>query len=164
MSSNKSPLVLVILPILAVGIAIIITAIAIWYKYRRAHPLLPTTERPPTPLFTERHIASIRKWRKPDQPAAPPMDEPWLKLKTDPNHLQFPAAPAPSHQPERPMKGNWQKFKEKQALREEQAKMPQVPLEKCQHQPMGPTYWRQYGVQMRMEPTWWEKLKEKVGL
>jgi hypothetical protein len=155
MSPSRSTVLSIVLPVTAVVLTITIaTAIRI-HRYLRQRTLLPTTE---PPLFTAAHIASIRAPRS--SIPTTPTENPWPALKSDPNHIPFLAAPLPSHQP---IKGNWQKFKEKQALRKEQAKMPQVMREKCHHQPKGPAYWREHGKSMRAEMGWWEKVKEKVG-
>jgi hypothetical protein len=156
MSSDNKQLVLIIVPVVVVAFAIIITAATVQLRRRRRCTLLPTTE----PLFTKQHIASLRGWQKPQAPD-PPMDSPWPKLKTDPNHRPFLAAPTASHQPERPIqKGAWQKFKEKQAQRKEGVK---EPIEKWHHQPQGPAYWKEVGKHMQAKKTGWEKLKDKLG-
>lgn len=137
MSPSRSTILSIALPVTAVGLAFAITLAIFIHRHHRQRTLLPTTE---PPLFTAAHIASIRA----PQPRTPvtPTENPWPILKSDPNHIPFLAAPLPSHQP---IKGNWQKFKEKQALRKEQAKMPQVMRGKWQHQPNGPAYWWSMG-------------------
>lgn len=151
LSSDGKQLVLIVVPVAAVVIAAAITAMVILRKHRRRQrTLLPATE----PLFTERHIASLRNWQKP-KPTGPPMGNPWPKLKSDPNYIPFLAAPSASHQPERPIrKGACQKFKEKQAQRKEWANKPQEPLKKWHHEPRDPAYWREVGRSMRAEMTW----------
>lgn len=154
MSLSRSTILSIVLPVTAVGLAFAITMAILIHRHHRQRTLLPTTE---PKLFTAAHIASIRA----PQPSTPvtPTENPWATLKSDPNHIPFLAAPLPSHQP---VKGNWQKFKEKQALRKEQAQMPQAMREKWHHQPKGPAYWREHGASMRAEMGWWEKVREKV--
>jgi hypothetical protein len=156
MSSGNKQLVLIFVPVVAVAFVIIITATIVQSRRRRRRTLLPTTE----PLFTQSHIASLRGRQKPQAPG-PPMDSPWPKLKIDPNHRPFLAAPTASHQPERPMqKGAWQKFKEKQAQRKEWVK---EPLDKWHYHPKGPAYWKEYGKQTQARKTVWEKVKDNMG-
>ncbi|KAH3971796.1 hypothetical protein HBI70_142150 [Parastagonospora nodorum] len=155
MSPSRSNILSIVLPVATVLLTIAIATAILIHRYLRQRTLLPTTE---PPLFTAAHIASIRAPRS--SVPTTPTENPWPTLKSDLNHIPFLAAPLPSHQP---IKGNWQKFKEKQALRKEQARMPQVMREKWHHQPKGSAYWREHGKSMRAEMGWWEKAKEKVG-
>jgi hypothetical protein len=87
-----------------------------------------------TPGFTQHHIGSLRNW------------------------------PQASHQPQRPAKGTWQQFKDRQRQREIKAQECCQPAEEWQHAPKSAAYWRQVGRQMAARRTWWETVKDKIGL
>jgi hypothetical protein len=148
MSSDKKQLILIVVPAIAVAMLLIATSIAIMRKLRRRsqRTLLPTQE---TPGFTQHHIGSLRNWQKP---------------KADPGHLPFLAEPQASHQPQRPAKGTWQQFKDRQRQREIKAQECCQPAEEWQHAPKSAAYWRQVGRQMAARRTWWETVKDKIGL
>jgi hypothetical protein len=150
MPSDKKQLVLIVIPAVALGIALIITAIVIMLKLRRRskRSLLPTTKKPQE-SFVQYHLSELREWQKP----AP--------LKADPNPIPFLAQPAATHQPQRPIKGSWQQFKEKQQQR---AQTPRLPLEKWHLEPKGAAYWREVGKEMQARKSWWERLSDKLRL
>jgi hypothetical protein len=149
MSYDKKQLILIVVPIIAVVAVLILTAIAIMRKFRcrSQRDLLPTTEK--CPGFTEQHLGALRNWQK---------------VKADPGHLPLIAEPTASHQPHRPAKGTWQQFKEKQHQRGMQAQTFSQPKEKWHHAPKGPEYWRQFGREMAVRRTWWEKVRDRSGL
>jgi hypothetical protein len=148
MSSDKKQLILVIVPAIAVGVLLIVTSVAIMRKLRRRsqRALLPTTEKPD---FTQHHLGSLRNWQKP---------------KADPGHLPFLSEPAASHQPQRPVKGSWQQFKERQRQREMKAQEFNQSAGTWHHKPKGAAYWRQVVREMAARRTWWEKVKDNMGL
>jgi hypothetical protein len=148
MPSDKKQVVLIVIPAVALGIALIITAIVIMLKLRRRSKrnLLPTTQKPQE-SFVQYHLSELREWQKP----AP--------LKTDPNHIPFLAEPAPTLQPQRPVKGSWQQFKEKQQQR---AQAPRLPLEKWHLEPKGAAYWREVGKEMQARKSWWKKFLDRL--
>jgi hypothetical protein len=141
MADDKQQLILVIVPAVAVTVLLIITAIAIIRKLRHSSQrcLLPATEKPPA-SFTRSHLNTLRGWEKP---------------KTNADHIPFLAQPVPSHQPQRPAKGAWQQFKEKQQQRVVQTQPSNKPLEKWHHQPKGPAYWSEVGKEMQARRKWW---------
>lgn len=148
MADEKQQLILVIVPAIAVTVLLIITAIAFICKLRLSlqRSLLPMREKP-LASFTQSHLNTLREWKKP---------------KTDAGHIPFLARPGPSHQPQRPAKGAWQQSKEKQRAVPTQPS--NEPLEKWHHQPKGLAYWREVGKEMQARKTWWEKMKNRVGL
>jgi hypothetical protein len=137
-----------------------------YHHFDRHHPqaaslfLLPTTEKPPAG-FTQKHLSTLRGWEKPA--TTTPENNAWSTFKTDPGHISFLAEPVASHQPQRPAKGTWQQFKEKQQQRAMQTQASK-PLEKWHFQPKGSAYWREVGREMQARKTWWEKMKDLVGL
>jgi hypothetical protein len=149
MSSDKSQLILIIVPAIAVAVLLIATSIAITRKlrHRSQSPLLPTREKP---AFTQHHLGSLRNGQKP---------------KADPGHLPFLAEPTASHQPQRPVKEAWQHFQDEEKRRR---KMNQQeygqPAGRWDHVPKSAAYWRQVGREMAARRTWWEKVKNKMGL
>jgi hypothetical protein len=147
MSSDKKQLILVVVPAIAVAVLLIATSIAIMRKLRRRsqRTLLPTQEKPG---FTRHHLDSLRNWQKP---------------KANPGHLPFLTKPTASHQPQGPVKGTWQQFKDSQRQREMTAQECWQPAGEWRHAPKRAAYWRQVGRQMAARRTWWEKVKDKMG-
>jgi hypothetical protein len=149
MSSDKKQLILIIVPAIAVAVLLIATSIAITRKlrHRSQRPLLPTTEKPG---FTQDRLGLLRNWQKP---------------KADRGHLPFLAEPTASHQPQRPVKGAWQQFQDKEERRREmnQQECGQS-AGKWDHVPKSAAYWRQVGRDMAARRTWWEKMQNKMGL
>ncbi|KAH7385396.1 hypothetical protein DE146DRAFT_204226 [Phaeosphaeria sp. MPI-PUGE-AT-0046c] len=161
MSSDPKQLILIVLPVVALSLALIVTAIAIIVKMRRRAQLqiLPTAQKSvQPPSFTEAHLANLREWQKPANSAS--MNDSSSTIKTDPGHLPFLAQPCATLQ--KPQKGSWELFKEKQqqrALNKENAQ----PVSAWHHKPKGPGYWREVGKQMEARKTWWEKVRDRAG-
>jgi hypothetical protein len=144
-SSEDSPpkmtdgrqLVLIIVPCIALGIALIITAIAIARKLQRNARLntLPVTER----TFLKRHLDNLRSWNIPVvSPTGP-------AFKVDPHHRPLTLTmPASTHPPASTINGSYKTFQAKQKQRQEQRQMgpqqPEISLEPWVHLPMGSAY------------------------
>jgi hypothetical protein len=178
MPSDPKQVILIVIPTVALSIALITTLIVILVKMRRRsqREILPTSQnsapaasvvQPPT--FTERHIANLRGWQKPADSAASTinstpasMNNAYPTIKTDPGHHVFQLAqPSATHQ--KSQKGSYATFMEKRAQRT-MANENVQPLGEWHHKPKGPAYWREVGKEMEARKTVWEIVKERVGL
>jgi hypothetical protein len=177
MPSDPKQVVLVVIPTVALSIALLITLIVILVKMRRRsqREILPTSQnsapaasvvQPPT--FTERHIANLRGWQKPADSASTINSTPtsinnaYPTIKTDPSHHAFQLSQPPAAQ-QKPQKGSYAAFMENRAQRALANENVQ-PLGEWHHKPKGPAYWREVGKEMEARRTVWEKMKERVGI
>jgi hypothetical protein len=161
MSFDSKQLILIIVPTIAVVVAVAITAFFAMRKMRRSSQKnsLPMTEKPQS-TFVQHHLTDLRRWEKPARPARPTTDQASQPTKFDPGHLPFLAQPSASHQPERSTRLTWQQFKERQRQRDLEAQNP-TPLGQWQFKPKGAAYWRQVGEEMEARKSWWQKLRDK---
>jgi hypothetical protein len=162
MATDKKQIILVVVPTIAVVVLITITSIAIIRKLRlrSRRNLLPVTE---TSGLAEQHIGALQNWQKPTN-SSTSTNNPWPTIKSDPSHRLFLAEPAASHQPQRPAKGTWQQFKEKQRQREQQAQTVSRPAQPWNHAPKGAAYWGRVGKEMQARKPWWEKVQDRLGM
>lgn len=177
MPSDPKQLILIVIPVVALSIALITTFIVIFVKMRRrsqSEPLptfrksAPAASEVQPPTFTERHIANLRQWQKPADSASSINSTPtsinnaYPTIKTDPSHHAFQLAqPSAAHQ--KPQKGSYAAFMEKRAQRA-MANENAQPLGEWHHKPKRPAYWQEIGKEMEARKTVWEKVKGRVGL
>lgn len=172
MPSDPKQVILIVVPVVALSIALITLFIVIFIKMRRRfeRQILPTAQKSgpamsavqQPPNFTQRHLANLRDWQKPTNPASASIVTAYATIKTDSSHRTFQLAP-PSAAHQKSQKGSWQQFQEKKqqrALARENA----PPIGKWHHKPKGPAYWCEVGKEMEARKTWWEKAKDRVGM
>jgi hypothetical protein len=155
--SDGRQFVLVIVPCIALGIALIITGIVVARKLQRnaRRNALPVTEK----TFLQRHLESLRYWQTPVASAS------CSAFEADPNHIPLTLAqPAPTHPPSSTTNPSWKKFQDEQKRRQIQAEQPAIPFEPWVYRPKGPAYWCQVGQEMQARRSWWEKMKDRMGL
>jgi hypothetical protein len=153
--------VLVVVPTVISIVLFLLVVLALILKHRNGvrKYLLPVTEDPQR-TFLQRHLYNLRSWRKPATTA------PQHPVETDPRHIPFLVHPPTSHQPQRAYKETWQKFQERQRRRDlDRMTRNQKPKPKVEWlQPRSASYWRNAAKEMEAQRSWWEKLKEKLGM
>jgi len=176
MSSDNKQMILIVVPTVAAILLCIVIAIVLIYKHRHNSQknLLPISAQSqpanPQQSFVQRHLEGIRSWSKPAPSQTDRLGQP---LKTDPRHLSLSLAqPSSSHQPTRKVKGSYALYQERQAKKQEQrdreagraseisGNWPFQPMEK----PKPRSYWAQVGRETEARRTWWDKLRDKIGM
>jgi hypothetical protein len=161
MAVDSKQLISIIIPTIAVVVAVAITAFFAMRKMRHSSQknILPRTENLQS-TFVQHHLTDLRRWEKPARPARPTTDQASQPTRFDPGHLPLLAQPTTSHQPERSTRLTWQQFKERQRQRDIEAQN-RTPLEQWHLKPKGAAYWRQVGEEMEARKSWWQKLCDK---
>jgi cytoskeletal protein RodZ len=157
---------------LVVAVVLIITALLTpksMFNRKAQKPLLPTTEHPssqPQPTFVERHLSTIRMWKKPSIPVSTSNSSQTTQSSSAYEMTQIPtlARPAAARQLSRkPM--TYKDFVQRQRMRDPHAdERHRHVRESWMPAPPNRAYWKQVGEEMEARKTGWEKVKGKMGM